>query len=374
MSKSSEAPDRRPTVVELFSGAGGLTLGCHLAGFRTATAFDKDKDLTSSFNTNFPEVPLHHVDLSTVSPSSLVDLVGTHVDGVVGGPPCQGFSEMGRRDASDPRNDLLVRFAEAVNALKPRFFVMENVPGLAAERYEYIFRSMLETFDASYTIYGPHILDAADFGAATRRRRMTLIGFDLKRMKPLDKEALAATTGTPTTVREAIADLPAALGSSGTALTYCKDTAALTDYALRMRQSPPDGLGSKESRIANGLNRVTSSDPTKHTPNVVERFKLVEQGKRDPISRYPRLSWGQPAPVLRAGTGRDKGSFQAARPIHPEAPRVITVREAARLQGFPDWFEFSPTKWHSHRMIGNSVSPIFAEAIMGIVRQHLKED
>jgi len=88
----------------------------------------------------------------------------------------------------------------------------------------------------------------------------------------------------------------------------------------------------------------------------------------DKISKFPRLRWDGLCPTLRAGTDKHKGSYQAVRPIHPDEDRVITPREAARLQGFPDWFQFSPTKWHSFRQIGNSVSPFVGEAVLDVIR------
>jgi DNA (cytosine-5)-methyltransferase 1 len=117
---------------------------------------------------------------------------------------------------------------------------------------------------------------------------------------------------------------------------------------------------------------------TAHTREVIKRFKKVKQGGVDPIGRHPRLSWSGQCPTLRAGTGNDRGSFQSVRPIHPEENRVITVREGARLQGFPDRFRFHPTVWHSFRMIGNSVSPIISKAIFSLIakrigiREHLQ--
>ncbi|MNG21187.1 Modification methylase AplI [compost metagenome] len=111
---------------------------------------------------------------------------------------------------------------------------------------------------------------------------------------------------------------------------------------------------------------------TKHTQPVIERFSETRPGETELVSRYPRLSWGGHCPTLRAGTGSDKGSFQAMRPIHPSEPRVITVREAARLQGFPDWFLFHPTIWHSFRMIGNSVSPLMSHHLMSIIAEKLE--
>jgi len=103
---------------------------------------------------------------------------------------------------------------------------------------------------------------------------------------------------------------------------------------------------------------------TEHTEEVIERFLKVKPGKTDSISKFPRLSWDELCPTLRAGTAKDRGSYQAARPIHPSQDRVITPREGARLQGFPDWFLFHPTKWHSLRQIGNSIPPLMAERIL----------
>ena len=106
---------------------------------------------------------------------------------------------------------------------------------------------------------------------------------------------------------------------------------------------------------------------TTHTDAVVKRFRSLAPGGVDRISKMKRLDPNGLCPTIRAGTGSDKGSYQSVRPIHPSADRVITTREAARLQGFPDWFQFHPTKWHSFRQIGNSVSPIVAEAALSVM-------
>jgi DNA (cytosine-5)-methyltransferase 1 len=119
--------------------------------------------------------------------------------------------------------------------------------------------------------------------------------------------------------------------------------------------------------------KFTGNKRTKHHADVVKRFSDLKQGGFDPVGKYPRLAWGGLCPTLRAGPGADKGSHQAIRPIHPDEDRVITVREAARLQGFPDEHRFHPTIWHSFRQIGNSVSPIIARAILSVVRQKLEE-
>ena len=138
-----------------------------------------------------------------------------------------------------------------------------------------------------------------------------------------------------------------------------------------MRAVPTAGLGSSEAILQLEAGKVSGCWATRHTDAVVARFEETEPGCLEPISRYPRLSLDGLCPTLRAGTGKDRGSYQAMRPIHPVDPRVITVREAARLQGFPDWFVFHPTKWHSFRMIGNSVPPPVAKGIMSVVASAL---
>jgi DNA (cytosine-5)-methyltransferase 1 len=122
--------------------------------------------------------------------------------------------------------------------------------------------------------------------------------------------------------------------------------------------------GSPYARTMEASDNCTGHGTTLHTRSPLKRFSQLAPGERDPVGKYARLSWDGLCPTLRAGTGNDRGSYQAVRPIHPAEDRVITPREAARLQGFPDSFVFHPTVWHSCRMIGNSVSPILAKKLM----------
>ena len=180
-----------------------------------------------------------------------------------------------------------------------------------------------------------------------------------------------------TFVKDAISDLPSPIdqvkdiNNYGWAKYPDIKKSILSDYAKKMRAPAPEGLGwvTSKNNIKNKI--ISGNFATLHTKAVIERYSKVEQGQVDDISRFLRLDWNGLCPTLRAGTGSDKGSFQAARPIHPEEPRVITVREAARLQGFPDWFSFHHTKWHSFRMIGNSVSPIVSEFILSMIKNKI---
>ena len=364
-------------LIDLFCGCGGLSLGAHLAGFSTAFAADIDGNLRSAYRRNFGAGVAGQLDIAAARTVTLARKInGSEVVGVIGGPPCQGFSVMGRNAEDDPRNTLVAKFLELAVALRPAFFVMENVPGLMAERHLATREAALEAITSPYEFIGPIKLNAAEFGAATNRERVVVIGFDPNRMDPITEADLtsAKTDGPRTTVRDAIGDLPSPgeqIQAGGFGWTKMGDEAA-SAYARRMRTATPPEHLPKYARDMFERGFVTGFAPTRHTPDTAERFAATAPGKQETISRYHRLDWNKVAPTLRAGTGSDRGSYQAARPIHPEEPRVITVREAARLQGFPDWFLFHPTKWHSHRMIGNSVSPIFAEAIFKVIRAKLE--
>lgn len=364
-----------PQVIDLFSGAGGFSLGAHHAGFHTALAIDKDHDLTYSYKLNFPRARFRTLDLSLVDPQFLLKTIGIspgQIEGIIGGPPCQGFSYIGKRDINDPRNALVHRFFHFVNVIQPAFFVMENVLGILDQPFRSLLDSGIDSVSQRYKIIGPIPLNAAEFGAATARPRVFIIGYQPSRMNPLstsDLEQSKVKNGA--TVYQALHDLPG-LSAGKRNLTgdfwakYHRDpeTGFLGNYARQAREFPTGDLAAPLVREARKAGLISGFQPTIHTRSVLTRFKEVQRGGSDKISRCPRLSWDEVCTTLRAGTGKDKGSYQSIRPIHPVRNRVITVREAARLQGFPDWFQFHPTKWHSFRMIGNSVSPYLASAIL----------
>ena len=359
-------------LVDLFCGAGGLSLGAHMAGFSTQLAVDIDRNLAATFSQNFPRSNLQLLDLAEVTGKSLRNLAGpTRPVGVVGGPPCQGFSEIGRRHGSDPRNRLVVTFMRLVGELNPQFFLMENVPTLLKRPHRELLDAALESLPSHYCVLDPVVLDAAQFGAATHRNGVVVMGFDPRSVDPLSWDTLGDAMRNAVSVREAIADLPRPNADTGTQPLPYPEREAHGTYATSMRKGPPTMLGNDWSRGLSASGQVTGLAATHHTPAVRRRFDRLAEGKRDPISRYPRLSWDSPGPVLRAGTGNDRGKYQAARPVHPSEPRVVSVREAARIQGFPDWFQFGETKWHAHRMIGNNVSPVFAQALLKPVQRAL---
>ena len=347
-------------LVDLFSGVGGLSLGARAAGFNVVASFDYDPILSSSYIHNFPDTPVILDDLSSVDGESIVNVAGGLVDGVVGGPPCQGFSAIGRRNRSDPRSQLLQHFFRIVREVRPIFFVMENVTGLAYADARGVLEKALRLVKNEYEILGPVMLNAADFGAATKRLRLFVIGVHKDRGEALTMDNFVPLRQPPATVRAAISDIESAVAVG--------EHDGFDVWKVVRRGRPYDyarGLRSEDLLF-------TGHRFTAHTKAVVDRFDKVPPGGVDVVGRHPRLAWPGQCPTLRAGTGPDRGSYQSVRPIHPDQPRVITVREAARLQGFPDGHRFHPTIWHSFRMIGNSVCPIVALAIFQAIATHIE--
>jgi DNA (cytosine-5)-methyltransferase 1 len=219
-------------------------------------------------------------------------------------------------------------------------------------------------------VLGPMVVNAAHFGAATNRRRVVVIGYDPQEMdSPYLEELIPKEPDQLVTVRDAIADLPNPIPDGeddrdyGWAKYPTRITKQLSAYALQLRAAPPNGVGWRVAAERHSQGYVSGLVETRHSGEVAKRYAIVPGGKTDRTTKSVRLEWEGQCPTLRAGTGAEKGAFQAVRPLHPGKSRVITVREAARLQGFPDWFVFHPTKWHSFRMIGNSVSPALAHGL-----------
>jgi DNA (cytosine-5)-methyltransferase 1 len=366
------------TVVDLFCGCGGFSLGAELAGFHSVAAIDIDPTLQSAYRRNFPAAKAIQASVADLDAAVWRQLIGkTRPDGVIGGPPCQGFSWIGRRRKNDPRNNLLNHFYRNVLALRPKFFIMENVLGLLDEENKGVLFEALDQVTPYYRVLDPFIVNASHFGAATNRRRVVVVGYDPDEIDSLSSEALLpATRKDFVTVREAIGDLPSPVpeerGDFGWARYTSKSSNRASPYAIRMRRAPKLGLGWLDAVARHSKGFVSGLTETRHSNAIARRYTLTPGGKSDPITKSYRLEWNGQCPTLRAGTDADKGAFQAVRPLHPGKGRVITVREAARLQAFPDWFVFHPTKWHSFRMLGNSVSPAVSQGLLTSISARMR--
>ena len=360
-----------PRVIDLFCGCGGLSLGAARAGFDVVLGADLDKHAIEAHETNFPNSKHAQVDISLTSADQLLTRAGVSagsIDVIAGGPPCQGFSTIGKRDAQDTRNLLIYDFFRLVAAIQPKVFVMENVPGLVQEKYKHILDTALAQVKKRYTILTPQKITAYQFGAPTVRTRMIVVGFRSGVLldEGFIEKQVEAYVNAPV-VRDALAGLPADIHPipsgprAGERVVRIDKTGHFFESVV---DRIPKGVGAPSALERYAKSRiVTGCLGTLHSDKLRKRYDALDAGETDPKTKSTRLDPAGYCPTLRAGTGPERGSFQAVRPIHYLRPRVITPREAARLQGFPDWFQFDRTKWHSFRQLGNSVSPLVAEAV-----------
>jgi DNA (cytosine-5)-methyltransferase 1 len=360
----------RPIGIDLFAGAGGMSLGFEQAGFDMAAAVDIDPVHCATHDYNFP--------LCTTICASVTDLTGEEIrasaglghrdiDVVCGGAPCQGFSAIGKRLLDDPRNQLVFHYVRLVKELQPKYCVFENVKGLTVGQHVRFLEEAIEALDdAGYSVIMPYrVLNAADYGVPQDRRRLFLIGTRKGLTMPQYPQIRETNK---VTVSEAIGDLPNADNFSDLNtrdFLTCK-WETTSDYARKLRglDLDPDDY-SYPRRFDRNL--LTCSARTEHNDASQARFAATIQGKIESISRFRRLHPDGLCNTLRAGTDSARGAHTSPRPIHPYYPRVITVREAARLHSYPDWFRFHATKWHGCRQIGNSVPPLLARAVASTI-------
>jgi len=370
----------RPIGVDLFAGAGGMSLGFEQAGFDVVAAVEIDPVHCAAHKFNFPDC--------AILPRSVVGLTGAeirmaagigtrHVDVVFGGAPCQGFSMIGQRALDDPRNALVRDFLRIVAELDARYFVFENVKGLTLGGHRRFLHEIVSTADdLGYEVRLPwKVLDAAHFGVPQHRERLFLLGSKKGRTVPAypepwtqpadGKKCVKAELPCGPTVSDALDDLPdadtfdplidsdeVAKVTYGNPSPYAAELRCLTNSAWHF------GHVRNWDRTA-----LTSSARTLHTEISRRRFAATPGGAAEPISRFFKLAPDGLANTLRAGTDGARGAFTSPRPIHHKYFRCVTVREMARLHGYPDWFRFHATKWHGARQIGNSVPPPLARAV-----------
>jgi DNA (cytosine-5)-methyltransferase 1 len=346
---------RKPNVVDLFSGCGGLSFGLEKAGFNVVLGIDNWDESLLTFKHNHPHAEVLEADISKVKGNNIRKLVGNKkIDLIVGGPPCQGFSLSGPRKFYDKRNRLYLDFVRIVRELNPRAFVIENVPGLAALFGGKVKDRIIEEFSKMGYKVEAKVLNASDYGVPQNRRRIIFVGLKGKKVFEFPKPTHFDGNGVSPilskrkiTVAEAISDLPLLNGRKGAEeMGYIKS--ALTEYQKLMH---------KDSKKI--FNHVASN----HTKQTAEIIELVPEGGnykdlpnhlkkiRNFHVAWTRLHRQKPSPTIDTGHRHH---------FHPTENRVPTVREAARIQSFPDTFRFLGSKTSQYKQVGNAVPPLLA--------------
>lgn len=403
--------------VDLFAGCGGLSLGLSMAGLEGQFAIERDPMAFKTFEENFltprktpvtkfawpawlPRQAWSIDDLLEIHHAQLSGLAG-NIDVLAGGPPCQGFSFLGKRLESDPRNQLFAKYVQVVDAIRPRALVLENVPGMRVahspqdgprtgrhKSVESYYDKLAQALDAiGYAVKG-HVVDASGFGVPQRRSRLIVLGLDkeLARRLPngiervfwlLEEQRIAQLEelglGETISARDAISDLLA----GGTPKIACADPESRGHFEEVVYSKP---LTKYQQLMHQDCNDVAmdSMRLAKHTAMVRERFEaiqkecrrgvLMDKASRDKHGlkkhRIHPMSPDQPAPTIT--TLPDDV-------LHYAEPRILTVRENARLQSFPDWFRFRGVfttggqrrkqECPRYTQVGNAVPPLLARAI-----------
>jgi DNA (cytosine-5)-methyltransferase 1 len=378
----------RPLGIDLFAGAGGMSLGFEQAGFDVAAAVEIDPVHCAVHKFNFPEtavVPRSVAELSGDDIRKAAGIGSRKIDCVFGGPPCQGFSLIGQRVLDDPRNSLVLDFVRLVAELDAETFVFENVKGLTVGKQRAFLDELVQAFESrGYAVRMPwRVLDAAHFGVPQHRQRLILFGakkgvavpdYPTPTTNPADGKRNMQGLARGPNCKEAIGDVPDAERFETLVDTDIVKTSAFrkpSAYAAEMRCLTNDAWHYGRVRDWDPA-FLTSSARTVHTEISQRRFGETTPGDVEPISRFFKLAPDGLSNTLRAGTDAARGAFTSPRPIHFEHARCITVREMARLHGFPDWFRFHATKWHGARQIGNAVPPPLARAVASKVVEALQ--
>ena len=379
--KLNKVLSNRPLAIDLFSGCGGMSLGLEAAGFDIAASVEIDPIHSLIHHYNFPYGATICRDIRYLSSQEILTAVqkkgfNSEIDLVAGGPPCQGFSGMGKRQLNDPRNQLIFEYLRLVSEIKPKYFIFENVPGLATKKYQQLLQELIDQFNnLGYSTVQPiQILDAAVYGAPQKRKRLIILGYrsDLPPLQYPQHHKSNSYFPLFKSVSSAIADLskiPVFIGHD------CGvETKQLSYRQLRKSFSlKPQGIYALCHQRAK-TNLVWGHLGSRHTSTSIQRFAATNPGKKEAVSHFYRLAPDGLSNTLRAGTSRARGAHTAPRPIHYQLPRCISIREAARLHTFPDWFQFHRTIWHGFREIGNAVIPLLAKHLGSEIISHLDID
>jgi DNA (cytosine-5)-methyltransferase 1 len=376
--------EKSRTAVSLFSGAGGFCEGVRLARWNVVCAVEEDPQACLTHAANFTDVALYKGDIARFlcdeqpGVPGLRELTARKIDMVYGGPPCQGFSQIGPRDLADPRNRLYEEFVRVVRLLRPRVFVMENVPNMVAMKNGHFKERILGAFrEAGYarTAILPAI--ASDFGVPQHRRRVFVFGIRDRLPFAGDfEEAVEALvklekSDTIVTVREALSDLPETVSDDDGPLPYPKKSGGhYSDFQKLMRLDWDHELLTSE-RKRTGVSEYALHNH--HTKGIEARRKKIiaairpgARGDSLPAAlwngtrghKWRRLDPEKPSYTILAQMHRDLSEW-----IHPTHDRWITVREAARLQSFHDGFVFHGSEWQQLKQVGNAVPPLMGRAV-----------
>ena len=339
-------------IIDLFCGAGGLSKGFEEAGYSVEFAIDMWDDAVKTYNHNPNNNTAKCIDINNITDEELLKLHGK-IAGVIGGPPCQGFSTVGTRNVEDPRNQLYLQYYRVVEKIRPEFFVIENVKGLLTLAKGAFKEDILERFSKlGYTVTYK-LLNASDYGVPQNRQRVFFVGLKNKKFEfPKSFDYKVSTS-------EAISDLPSLEDFKNYSKNY--KTGAISDYAKQMRGN---------SDI------LFNHEPTRHTDQTKEIISMIPDGGN--ISDLPKEYWNvrkYNKAFQRMNSKLPSNTIDTGHRnyFHYKENRVPSVRESARIQSFPDSYEFLGSKTSQYKQVGNAVPPLLAKVVALKIRETLED-
>ncbi len=382
-----------PNFVDLFCGAGGFSLGFEMAGFRSIFAIDKHPDPIKTYCQNRPEILKNHGiftgNICEISGKNILktlsklESVKSEIDVIIGGPPCQGFSRRGKQRKNDPRNKLVYEYFRIVDDIKPEVFVFENVPGILMEKNRVLLESIIEKIEKMNYHYGLDVLNSFDYGVPQNRQRLIIIG------RKSGDEIIFPKRSKNYLLKDVIVDLNynnPTYDVVPIVKKHVSNEEAISDIAYdKVRDSPtpyqknPMSVYQKELRkfSTEVYNHIT----TRHRNSSIEIYELLKPGQemKDLPEDLENTRWTLrrmvPEEIARTLTACNEDF------VHYLQNRIITIREMARLQSYPDNYIFYGvrTTGGSHRkqsccqvqQVANSVPPLLAQAIAEAVLKML---
>lgn len=340
-------------IIDLFCGAGGLSLGFEKAGFEIELAVDMWDDAIKTYNHNHKHKVAECRDIHDLSDEYLSSLQGK-ITGVIGGPPCQGYSTVGTRNVNDPRNHLYLEYCRVVEKIDPKFFLIENVRGLLTLGKGVFKDDIIDRFSKLGYKVSYKLLNASDYGVPQNRYRVFFIGIKDNCFEFPDKFSYKVSC------KEALSDLPSLDVYDLFSDIYSSEP--LNKYQELMRYASPE---------------LTNHEPTRHTNQTKEIISMIPDGGK--ISDLPEEYWSirkYNKAFQRMNSNLPSNTIDTGHRnyFHYEESRVPSVRESARIQSFPDDFEFLGSKTSQYKQVGNAVPPLLAEVIAKQILKYLNED
>lgn len=366
-------------VIDLFCGVGGLSYGfAHNDNFEIVVANEILPNMAKAYLLNHPAVKVYIEDIKNFSVEKVekdLNIRTTEIDVIVGGPPCQAYSTVGKRLIDDPRGKLFQEYYRVLKEFNPKFFLFENVKGLLSIQGGELLETIIFLFESLGYKVQYKLLNAADFGAPQIRERVIIIGSKLKNDFQYPSRTHYGAEEIPNlfrnglkpylTIEEAISDLPF-IKSGEDSFEYALEPQ--NEFQKIMRANAPEKLMDHNAPNNNAkLVKIMELLPDGGTPEDLPKELRPTSGFKN---TYCRLWWNRPSTTIT----RNLSTPSSSRCIHPKAPRSLTTREGARIQCFPDSYQFYGSRSDRNLQIGNAVPTILSNALAGAILSNFKQE